>query len=143
TITPGTGLSCASAPAYGTTHYSWSSADFNGDGKDDLVEYFHDSTAFDLTPFVFLSTGTGFTLSTWGTGRINAQSNFSIAFGDFNGDGKSDILVESLQGLIPGNDHHPDVYTNCVGTLFTSTGTAFQISGVAVPSCLQMSPNLL
>jgi len=58
--------------------------DFNGDGKDDIIQLFDPNQ----TAYVWLSNGASFDAYTaWGTG---VTSNDKV--GDFNGDGKDDII---------------------------------------------------
>lgn len=86
--------------------------DFNGDGKDDVIGFGHTSVA------VGLSTGTSFNNSIWtnaftyGNDNFTLQSNTPRAVGDFDGDGKDDIIMFS--------DGNP-----AVGI---STGTSFSVS---------------
>nr|WP_306661466.1 VCBS repeat-containing protein [Mangrovihabitans endophyticus] len=89
--------------------YTGSSADFNGDGLDDIITFTH-GTGADV--FVALSTGTGF------QGGAKWNDYFALPgeiplTGDFNGDGKDDI-VTFTQGT------GADVYVGL------STGTGFQ-----------------
>jgi RHS repeat-associated protein len=69
-------------------------ADFNGDGKADIL-----LTQHDHVNYLLYSTGTGFIL-----GQTFAQNTFSshVATGDFNGDGKADIAVIPCESC---NDH--------------------------------------
>jgi len=85
-------------PRYGMSVGSWQSGDFNGDGKTDLVH---------LTPFDYVHTW----LSN-GDGSFNASTfrpwpGYGVSFGswlsgDFNGDGKTDLVQ-----LTPFDYVHP------------------------------------
>ncbi|EFC81843.1 VCBS repeat-containing protein [Parafrankia sp. EUN1f] len=71
--------------------------DFNGDGRDDVVTFTHDSAA---DVYVALSTGSGF------SGTTKWQDNFALwseypGVGDADGDGRDDILVYTGS---PAND---------------------------------------
>ncbi|MER6949580.1 VCBS repeat-containing protein [Nonomuraea sp. NPDC000554] len=89
----------------GETPYT---GDFTGDGKDDIVTFTHGSTA---DVYVAPSTGTGFgTATKWND--FFAPAGEIPAVGDFNGDGKDDI-VTFTRGA------NADVY------VATSTGTGF------------------
>jgi serralysin len=68
----------------------WSPGDFNGDGRADLANVFNDGglSSVDVHP----STGTSFGVQRWATQRgifLDAQKWFA---GDFNGDGKTDLV---------------------------------------------------
>jgi hypothetical protein len=65
--------------------------DFNGDGKDDVVGFGHNYVT------VGLSTGSSFSTSTWTSGFTyggsgSEQRKYPRMVGDFNGDGKDDII---------------------------------------------------
>jgi uncharacterized protein (TIGR03437 family) len=75
--------------------------DFNGDGKDDIVTLVQntktDTQAAEV--YVALSTGTRFGLKTKWHDKFS-QSNDQIAIGDFNGDGKDDLLAVVSNGQV-------------------------------------------
>jgi C1A family cysteine protease len=78
---PGTGIRIGSAPA-----------DFNGDGKPDLV--WQNQTTGQLT--VWLMNGTTQTQGLWLTPSTVADTNWKIAgVADFNGDGDPDLLWQN------------------------------------------------
>jgi RHS repeat-associated protein len=81
--------------------------DINGDGKDDFIAQ--------TANIVYLSNGTGFSAQTWNHPAIPAAGDLShrVEPGDFNGDGKMDLLE---QWLANGNWY---------GTIYLSTGTNF------------------
>ena len=72
----------------GTENYTITAADFNGDGRSDLV--FGD----DNNVSILLSKGDGtFTLAASTPGATTAPSYFAMMTGDFNGDGVPDIAT--------------------------------------------------
>lgn len=93
--------------------FTGSSADFNGDGRDDVVTFTHNSLA---DAYVALSTGTGFsgTSSKWHD--FFCLGGETPLTGDFNGDGRDDIITFTHGSL-------GDVYVSL------STGTSFGASG--------------
>jgi Trypsin/FG-GAP-like repeat/FG-GAP repeat len=64
--------------------------DFNGDGKDDIVSFTRGEAA---DVFVSLSNGTRFVQDGWRWLKGFAVANEVPAVGDFNGDGRADILT--------------------------------------------------
>lgn len=77
-------------PNYSLIDYNYYTADFNGDGKDDILEAYKLKTASKLK--VFYSQGDGIfnpEINSYSKSQIN-QDYFS--FGDFNGDGKDDVF---------------------------------------------------
>jgi hypothetical protein len=100
------------APPYGGG-FSGVAGDFNGDGRDDIVTFTRGTTA---DVYVALSTGYSFT----GTG-VKWHDWFAAgteipAVGDFNGDGKDDIVTFTRGGT-------GDVYVALsTGYSFTGTG---------------------
>lgn len=89
-------------------------ADVDGDGRDDIVALYENSST-DAALKVFRSTGSVLTLSEWwrDTGTFD-PARTALAAGDFTGDGKEDVgLFYSLDG------GGREVFT------LTSTGTSF------------------
>ena len=69
----------------------WFDGDFNGDGKDDLATVWND--AGQLSMDVQASTGTGFTLQRWATKQGNLIGGMQWFVGDFDGDGRDDLVT--------------------------------------------------
>ncbi|MEH1839070.1 MAG: VCBS repeat-containing protein [Nostoc sp.] len=68
----------------------WLVGDFNGDGKDDLVNVFNDGGLADID--THLSNGKSFDIQRWATGQGNFWDAQKWLVGDFNGDGKDDLV---------------------------------------------------
>lgn len=83
-------------PSYGENFYF---GDFNGDGKTDFLVTAKDSSSGWVGWKAFLSTGSGFVESANGSWPSYGE-NFYL--GDFNGDGKTDLLVTSKDGAWVG-----------------------------------------
>jgi hypothetical protein len=67
-------------------------ADFNGDGKQDIIGYLQGTGQW----WVGLSTASGFTTTLWANWNPNATW-VDMQVGDFNGDGKADIAARCQQ----------------------------------------------
>ena len=71
----------------------FTAGDFNGNGKDDLAVMFGYPSG-QVNIFSFLSTGSGFTREVWYEWSADmAYAEDRFAAGDFNGDGKDDVVV--------------------------------------------------
>jgi hypothetical protein len=88
-------------------------ADFDGDGKDDFL-YINDTvsgTDHTLTLDVYLSTGTDLatktTWATWGPGPDTKFDGGIAHFGDFNGDGRVDLLTYNGHVWLSAVNHTP------------------------------------
>jgi beta-fructofuranosidase len=92
--------------------FTGSHADFNGDGRDDVVTFTHDPLA---DVYVALSNGSGFAGTSVKWHDYFALSGETPLTGDFNGDGKDDIVTFTHGSL-------SDVY------VALSTGTSFGAS---------------
>ncbi|MEZ4329175.1 MAG: FG-GAP-like repeat-containing protein [Polyangiales bacterium] len=101
----------------------YATGDANGDGRDDLIRFSHDSNA---DVFVFLSTGTQFGAPTLWNGWFSL-ANETPFVGDFSGDGRVDIAT----------------YVPSSGVLYvaTSNGVSFASSSqwiTGIPSSVRL-----
>ncbi|AXF85214.1 Serralysin B [Ephemeroptericola cinctiostellae] len=90
----------------------WATGDFNGDGKADVVNIFNDSGS--MSADIHISNGTGFKIQRAETKAGGFWDTQKWATGDFNGDGKADLVnVFNDNGLMSADVH-------------LSNGTSFQ-----------------
>jgi hypothetical protein len=106
----------------GAAALSLAVADFNGDGVPDIAVY-----VGTLDPLIMLGTGAGKFHLTQGSSTTSAGGNGQILTGDFNGDGKADLLI-------PGNASGTDTvfYGNGDGTFSPVSISALTVNGFNV-----------
>ena len=68
----------------------WLVGDFNGDGRDDLVNVFNDNGLASME--VYLSDGSGFVTEAWATQQGGFWDAQKWLVGDFNSDGRDDLV---------------------------------------------------
>ena len=91
----------------------WTTGDFNGDGKTDLVNIFNDNGS--MSADMHMSNGKAFQTQRGETKAGGFWDAQKWATGDFNGDGKTDLVnIFNDNGLMSADIH-------------TSNGTGFQI----------------
>jgi RHS repeat-associated protein len=119
-----TGGALDSLMPYATTSTFYLAADVNGDGKGDFIELHIDSNNTNWDLDVWMSTGSAYTSTQFDKSlTYNAKSQFLV--GDFNGDGKGD-LVE----LMPGGSYWKrtlhESMGNSFGTASSDTAMVYQ-----------------
>ena len=133
----------------GIGQYPFASGDFNGDGKTDVLIHAYHSGQF----YVATSTGSNFTLAGWLVVPGWVGATFPIATSDFNGDGKTDVMLREpsnyfrvlvSSGLLPDLE---DQMTNGLGgtttiTYLPSTQPQFQNAPGALPYPIHTVSNL-
>ena len=68
----------------------WVTGDFNGDGRTDILKFWTDDSR--LSADVHLSTGPNFAMERWATDQGGKSASMTWLTGDFDGDGKTDLL---------------------------------------------------
>ena len=109
---------------FGSAPDGWYVGDFNGDGKDDIFRYCPpDHLCGNITSGaqVFLSTGTSFEeAGSWTDEKDYGNAPKGWYVGDFNGDGKDDLLRK-----ITLKDHNSDDGDIQQSEVFPSNGSGF------------------
>ncbi|MGH8137695.1 MAG: FG-GAP-like repeat-containing protein, partial [Steroidobacteraceae bacterium] len=103
--TLGSGLAVAQVPnSWSNEDYTFYAGDFNGDGFTDILYIGRNAS---LPSGILLSDGTAPTIAaqTWASNYLGipwSSDAYTVAVGDFNGDGKTDIF---LQSNVPGDSY--------------------------------------
>lgn len=100
--------------------------DFNGDGRDDVVGFGYTQTG------VGLSTGSSFSISNWTTGftattaGFNDMNKYPKMIGDFNGDGRDDVVGFGQSNVTVGLSTGTSFNTTNWTTGFTYGGAGYE-----------------
>lgn len=100
------------------TNYAWTAGDVNGDGMTDLIRL-ETENGEDIRVYESIGGGNFASPKKWGT-AIKFSDESELKTGDFNGDGKADLLViknSKFNGYIKGVDRW----------IYYSTGTSFKV----------------
>ncbi|MCF3586290.1 FG-GAP-like repeat-containing protein [Planktothrix agardhii 1803] len=109
-----------SLPGVGWSSVAW--ADYNGDGKQDLL-LTGDGNSYNYISKLYKNTGNGFIEDT--SVSLPAVGNSSVAWADYNEDGKPDFLLTGWDG----NSY------NYISKLYKNTGSGFsEDTSVSLPA---------
>ncbi|MCF3586289.1 FG-GAP repeat domain-containing protein [Planktothrix agardhii] len=98
-------------------------ADYNGDGKPDFLLTGYDGNSYNEISKLYKNTGSGFTEDT--TISLPGVWASSVAWADYNGDGKPDLLLTGEDGLYSYNR---------ISKLYKNTGNGFtEDTSVSLP----------
>jgi RHS repeat-associated protein len=88
-------------------------ADFNSDGKSDVMIFTYGQTTYKIVSFKQLTQSPWVTLEVIGSGTLDKYSDTKqMLFGDYNGDGKTDIMLPDTEGTGPGQTQWHTYYGN-------------------------------
>jgi uncharacterized protein (TIGR03437 family) len=115
----------------GRKPYSIAVADFNGDGQPDITT----ANQSDNTVTLLLGLGSGTFSSATGSPFTVGATPYSVATGDFNGDGKPDIVTANVSG------NTVTVLLNAVPAITVNPPvlTVYASAGLAAPSAIPVS----
>ncbi|WP_254171998.1 FG-GAP-like repeat-containing protein [Planktothrix agardhii] len=109
-----------SLPGVNLSSVAW--ADYNGDGKPDFLLTGYDGNSYNYISKLYKNTGSGFSEDT--SVSLPAVGNSSVAWTDYNGDGKTDFLLT-------GEDNS----YNEISKLYKNTGSGFsEDTSVSLPA---------
>ncbi|WP_299376516.1 calcium-binding protein [uncultured Tateyamaria sp.] len=132
------------AAGLGETHVSseWFTADINNDGRDDIVHIWTEvdglavSNHGNLSANVYISDGVGFRMESWATEQGGRWLDQQWMAGDFNGDGRDDLLkVWGENGQMNSDVHFSRAHTSALDggegndVLFSGIGNDSLVGG--------------
>ncbi|WP_338525215.1 VCBS repeat-containing protein [Pseudomonas batumici] len=118
----------AGAMGQGTGAVKWLVGDFNGDGKDEIVQ----AWGGDLTFIMYGSDGNGGLKTLWAGAMGQGTGAVKWLVGDFNGDGKDEIVQAwggDLNFIMYGSDGNGGIKTLWTGAMGQGTGAVQWLVG--------------
>lgn len=128
--TAGQGWLISQTPAASASPFSEVTGDFNGDGIPDLAVAFNNSGSLNASVVIFFGKGDG-TFTTGPTTQTQVSTNYTSGYmlaGDFNGDGKADLVIlTSSLGI--DSDSVVTLLGNGDGTFAQSNSSTVYVQG--------------
>ncbi|BBD53086.1 Na-Ca exchanger/integrin-beta4 [Planktothrix agardhii NIES-204] len=113
-----------SLPGVGYSSVAW--ADYNGDGKPDLLLTGYDGNSGYYISKLYKNTGSGFTEDT--SVSLPGVISSYVAWADYNGDGKPDFLLTGF------DSYSSETISNKISKLYKNTGSGFtEDTSVSLP----------